>query len=88
MSTAEGLFPGMKISVGALSPPLHEQLGIEARILEAEQQDIDAVNRLRIRRVISETTADQAVRRVLKEVGRQLAGRPGPTDENERHQAN
>lgn len=61
------------ISFGALAPPLIEQLHeqgltMDAKDASALSNDIDAVNRLYLRNVITETEAKQARRRIMKKI--------------------
>ena len=58
------------IRVGAMAPPLHEQLGVPAELLNHQQQDIDALIRLRVRGVLAPSVARKGEERVIKEVVR------------------
>ena len=59
-----------KIELGALSPPLHEQLDVPMELLEHEQKDVDALIRLRVRGIIPRSAARNYELRVVRSVSR------------------
>ena len=58
----------VQIHIGALAPPLHEQLAVPPEVLDQQQQDIDALIRLRVRGVIPSSVARRGESKVIKEV--------------------
>lgn len=64
----------MDIALGALSPPLSEQLkdtGIAADKLKLLDMDSDAINRLRIRGYLTDSATVSAQKKLIKEIQRQ-----------------
>ena len=63
----------MKISIqfGALYPPLKQQLGLQDVIclgVEEYQKDIEAITRLRIRNLLSDSMTDKTRRKLLNDI--------------------
>lgn len=55
------------VSIGALAPPIHEQLSIPASRCGILQKDADAIVRLKLRGLISEGTARTAALRLMRD---------------------
>lgn len=66
----------MTIVFGAMAPPLHEQLGIQARRCGILQKDADAIVRLKIRGLIGDATARNAERRLMRDILKLLGVSP------------
>ena len=62
----------MEYRIGAMSPPLHEQLGIDQEALLLEQKALDSLNYLRIHQYVTHAEFDRAIKRVLKEADRKV----------------
>ena len=60
------------IHIGALAPPLHEQLGVAEKPTEQFQLDANGIVRLRIRGILSDAETDRACRRLLKRLNKEL----------------
>lgn len=58
----------IQLRFGALSPPLHQQIGCAAELLEHQQYDADAIARLRVRSILTERETDAARRRLVKSI--------------------
>ena len=56
----------MKLRFGAMSPKLYEQLNVEPQKVENEQKDLDAINRLRIRGLLTRQEVQRAEMRLIK----------------------
>ena len=70
----------LKLSLlfGALCPPLHKQLGVDPADVRVWQKDADAITRLSVRGLIPPRVAEQARKRVLRQIAEShVAG--GPT---------
>ena len=73
--------PGCQVVIGALAPPFHEQLGMDPQAVNAHQKDANALNRLRIRGVITQAEAERAERRLVRELGRTVSSLGPPEGE-------
>ena len=71
-TTMKELPRGSEIIIGALAPPLHQQLGVDLEATQAHQKDVDALNRLRIRGLISRAQAGIAERKIIRSLGQAL----------------
>ena len=56
----------MVYDIGAMAPPLHEQIGCEARLVGIETRAINELNFLRIQNFITKAHFDASVKRVLR----------------------
>lgn len=65
-------FRAGNIKLGALSPPLHEQMGVDPGDVELEQLDLDALNRLRIRGDITERVCWRAMNNLITNMLKRL----------------
>lgn len=59
----------MRIAMGPLAPPLHEQLGIDADAAGPHQRDADAISRLAVRGLLTDAETHKARKRLLKHMG-------------------
>ena len=58
----------MKIRFGALSPPLHEQLGCSKSDLEWEQKLADAITLCNLHSVLTDAETHKARKRLVKKL--------------------
>ena len=56
----------MEYRIGALAPPLHEQIGSEPELIIIEQRAADSLNYLRTHGFLTKAESDPGVRRVLR----------------------
>ena len=61
-----------EVRVGSLAPPMHEQLGVPEQAADHVQKDADAIVRLSVRGILSESERDRACKRMLKRMEREL----------------
>ena len=64
------------MELGAMANPLHEQLGINADLVETEQKAINALNYLRIRKFIPAGEVEKVEKRIIKSLERKMRGDP------------
>ena len=62
---------------GALCDPIHKQLGVSRRLTKQAQLDADAIVRLRIRCVLTDSEGVKAEQRVINSLARELAAKGG-----------
>lgn len=65
---------GCVLSFGALSEPLHKQLGRDRAQVAQHQRDADSITRLLVRGILTETEGRKARMRLLKQMGLRHAG--------------
>ena len=63
---------------GALCKPIHEQLGVSKSLTVQAQLDADAVVRLRIRGVLTDSEGVKVEQRIINGLARELARLPKP----------
>lgn len=71
----------LDLQVGALAPTIASQLKeqkvkVSAHVIEHWQMDVDAINRLRIRGMISERSAQVAVKKLVAHICKLAKGAP------------
>ncbi len=66
----------MEYRIGAMAPPLHEQIGSEPELVKIEQKAVDSINYLRIHGFLTAAESERGVRRVLKSLEKRAAS-PG-----------
>ena len=62
----------MQISLGGMSPPLHEQIGCEEQLVEIHQRATDSIVFLRIHGFLPDGEAHKANKRLIKDLGKVL----------------
>lgn len=62
----------MDIVLGALAPSLARQLAKDSAKIQALQRDADAITRLAVRDILTETAAARARSRLVKAIARAL----------------
>lgn len=68
------------LSIGALSPPLHEQVNLPKKSLATEQKIADAITLLRIHGIVPDAQARKAEQKIVQRVHTKflIANNPAP----------
>ena len=72
--------PEFVLSIGALSPPLHEQVNLPKKSLATEQKFADAITLLRIHGIVPNAQARKAEQKIVQRVHTKflIANNPTP----------
>ena len=72
--------PEFVLSIGALSPPLHEQVNLPKKSLATEQKLADAITLLRIHGIVPDAQARKAEQKIVQRVHTKylIAKNPAP----------
>jgi hypothetical protein len=79
----------LKLSFGALAPPLAVQAGCHADVLQHEQQDADAIARLAVRGIATESEVHKMRQRLVKRIVNAVMSdtRPQTAERNQPHES-